>query len=114
MFGIDAKIAELYVGDASGDMVGLIEGKVVQSSGKCGTKDCCANKQKKQKDKGTMIDSQWLSVLGLHCEAGFRHKTRGGVKGSNRDSKIGSILALTIPMHRESAASVVSASSSTT
>src|SRR5690242_2352429 len=96
MFRINAKIAALHVGCAGGNVIGLIKGKVVQPSGNSRPKDCSANNQKDQKNKGTMIDLQWLSVLGLRCLAGFTHRLSDWYPKTRESRKLVQILPLNV------------------
>lgn len=51
-------LSEGASGRDGGQVIGLIKGKVAQSSGNCGANDCSGNEQKQQENEGSMIESQ--------------------------------------------------------
>src|SRR6266851_7027167 len=81
MLWVKAEISAFHIGHTSGDVVCLIEGKVVQSRCKCGAENCSSNEQEEQKNKGATIDSRQLLARDecvphalTQCRPGFTHK----------------------------------------
>src|SRR5260370_41875582 len=82
MFRIYAEVGALYVGDASGNVIRLIEGEVVHPGCDRGPTDGSCDHQDQEKEKETRADCEIIPTLCLQWLCQRAHK-------SSRLSKIG-------------------------